>query len=97
MSFNRGSCYNAGAISWVRDIISTTYWVSVLTNAIPNRKVSTSQTAGGVAYGCAADRWNHLSKYPSAILEQAGFLVRSDLRRSVSSLALLRNLGECCA
>jgi hypothetical protein len=96
MASNRLACCNAGAISWVPVVISTTYWVPVLTMLTLNRKVSTSATAGLVFQNRQTDRCNHLSKPRSTILEFAR--LRTPLGRRSSVLLLpLSAKGECCA
>lgn len=57
------TCDKAGAISWVHDVISTTYWVAVLTGSRTRLTVSWSQAASSRYASGSAGRWNHLSKY----------------------------------
>ena len=88
------ACYNTGAISWVPAVISTTYWVSVLTVRTPNRKVSTSAAAGAIGPRRKTDNGNHLSKYSRAISELAFQPDLSGLRCSVFLIPSFLTKGE---
>ena len=90
-------CRNVGAIPWVVVVISTTYWVSVLTVKKPNRKVGLSQLAGSLAIGLRVDRWNHLSQHPSMLSEFAPFAAILGWRDSASHDLVSPAQGECCA
>jgi hypothetical protein len=87
-------CYNAGAISWVPALISTTYWVPVLTMRTGNRKVSTSELACTAGSYHAGDECNHLSNYSKAMSELAVIPDSSAFSRSISTIPSFLTKGE---
>ena len=87
-------CYNAGAVSWVPALISTTYCVPMLTMGTRNRKVSSSElpVAVGVCYG--TDRCNHLSNYYKTVSEPTVMPKFVGWRGSTSIVPSFLNKGE---
>jgi hypothetical protein len=91
------ACCNSGAISWVPVLISTTYWVALLTAAARNRKVSTFPPAETRVQNGRRDRCNHLSKHLSEISARHYLRVSPVAGSAVFQASSFWAQGECGA
>jgi hypothetical protein len=89
-------CRNAGAIWWVPAVISTTYWVPVLTFIIPNRKVSWLLMFGALMTQISNSGRNHVRQQSSAVNFGRQMMFAAARRFAMLTPSFL-TLGECSA